>query len=123
MRNKNQFILFLCGVITIGLGGLAVWARGESGRTYTGIVEWRFEVSAFYPNGNCSAKPYWFSFDSEASGDIQKRWKEFGKPNALQVTFVGDLSRLGRWGHLGYYWREIRARTLIAAAPASHGCN
>jgi hypothetical protein len=99
-----------------------MWARGESNQTYTGTVEWGFEVSAFHPNGNCSRPAYWFDSDTPGGGEILQRWLDLGRPRAMRVTFVGDLSSLGRWGHIGGYIRQIRAVKLIDASAADARC-
>ena len=114
MLSKQKMVVSgLCVGIVLAVGLLALWAKGERNRTYTGTVEWRFEVSAFYPNGNCAARPYWLSTEGEAATELHRRWEELGRPGALRVRFVGDLSRVGTWGHLGGYVREIRPRTFL----------
>ena len=114
-------MLGLSGAIVF-TGLVAFWARGERNRTYVGTVEWRFEVSAFYPNGNCAARPYWLSTEGEATDELHRRWEELGRPGALRVKFVGDLTRFGTWGHLGGYNREIQPHTILEVSGPSHGC-
>ena len=50
------------------------------------------------------------------------RGRDLGRPRALRVTFIGDLSRIGRWGHLGGYVREVRAVKLIDVSATAHAC-
>jgi hypothetical protein len=115
-----------CGVVVVlvALALLLLYlAKGENNRIYEGRLEWRFEVSAFYPNENCSMHPYWFVKEGAARDELHSRWEELGRPEVLRIKFVGDLSRLGRWGHLGRYWREIRAIRMIEVSTAIGACD
>src|SRR5579859_7034970 len=122
LRKQKVVVLALCAGIALAIGLFTLWAKGERNQTYTGTVEWRFEVSAFYRNGNCAGRPYWLTTEGEAATELHKRWEELGKPHALRVTFVGDLSRVGTWGHLGGYVREIRPRSFLEVSGTPHGC-
>jgi hypothetical protein len=122
MLTKTTKWIIVCAVMAVVLL-LLVLGKGEHNRTYEGTLERGFEVSAFYPNGSCSAGRYWFVADEEASREVQKRWSELGRPGTLRVKFVGDLTRLGEWGHLGAYRREIRAHQILEVSRASGSCD
>jgi hypothetical protein len=117
MKNKWTVVF---GVI-FALLVFAVWAKGTGDGTYEGIVEKRFEVSAFYPNNSCSKSPYWFKTDRNADV-LWRQWEELGRPEAFHIKFVGSRSRIGMWGHLGKYRREIQAHNLIEVS-AAEPCN
>ena len=94
----NRRVLATPSFATVLIVGLLLWAKGERNQTFSGTVEWRFEVSAFHPNRDCTVPSYWLDIEVPAGGDLQKRWKELGRPEALRVTLTGDLSRVGRLG-------------------------
>ena len=117
----RKWILGFGGLFAV-VASLIIWAKGEQNRTYDGTVEWRFEVSAFYRDGNCSASPYWLRPEGEAATELHERWEELGRPGALRVKIIGDLTGIGSWGHLGKYRREIRPRTILEVSGVPHGC-
>jgi hypothetical protein len=98
------------------------WARGNDGRTYYGTAEWIGEQSKFYLNGKCSASPWWMSSEAEGTYEIRKRWEDLGRPAAVKVVFVGDVTKIGRWGQNGKFWREVSPRQVIEVLPLPGAC-
>ena len=96
-----------------------LWGLGSRDKMFEGTLQWGFEKSDFHLNGNCSATPYWYDSSKNPTVNLHDRWVELGKLEAMWVKFRGDLSSLGRYGHLGKYWREIRPATVIEVKPAT----
>jgi len=105
----NRFRAFSYIFASLLAAIVVFWAIATKNRTYEGILQHGFERSDFYPRGDCSASPYWFEAKGEAADQLNKRWVELGRPNGLRLRFVGDLTHIGLWGHLGKYKREIQA--------------
>ena len=85
-----------------------------------GTYQGGFETSAFLPDGDCSRRPFWFQWPDEDDYDVGARIKALGYPEALKIKLIANVSRLGRYGHLGYYRREVWPVKVISvdAAPA-----
>lgn len=120
---KRRVVALTVAAGAASLLGLVLWGMGRKDVDLSGTVQWGFEESAFFPNGDCSKTPFWWSDGPrEFEKQLDTRWKELGKPAALVVTVRADLSAVGMHGHLGKYRREIRPLKLITAAP-SHRCD
>ena len=78
-----------------------------------------FEESAFFPDGDCSKKPFWWEYPNQLDKDVGAKWEALGKPPALRLVVRGNLSAFGLHGHLGAYRREVQPIALISVAPAS----
>jgi hypothetical protein len=121
MSYKAKFILLLV-VVLIGFGFFLNWARGRAGRTYDGTAQWPGDRSEFFAAGKCSASPWWLETNSGATYEIRRRWEALGRPAAVRVIFVGDVTSLGRYGSNGKYWREVRPQTVIDVLALTAGC-
>ncbi|HEY2913660.1 MAG TPA: hypothetical protein VGK21_09900 [Candidatus Angelobacter sp.] len=97
---------------------LAWWAGGRREVLLDGTYESGFEASAFFPDGNCSKKPFWFHWPDERDYDMDARIKALEFPAALRVKLVANVSRLGQYGHLGGYPREVWPIKIISVDPA-----
>jgi len=117
-HNKAALIIVL---VVVTAGSIYLWARGSHGRVFDGLLQVGFEKSDFYPDGDCAASPYWYGGSAKDSENLRVRWKEIGSPPAMRVKFRGDLSRLGLYGHVNKYPREIRS-TAIVEAEAAPAC-
>jgi hypothetical protein len=98
---------------------VVIWAEGRRDIVLDGTLQWSFEESAFFPDGDCSQKPYWLEWSNNRDSDLDEKWKALGKPAALRVKLRGNLSSIGLHGHLGAYRREVQPITLLAVGPAS----
>jgi len=83
-----------------------------------GTYESGFETSAFLPDGDCSRRPFWLHWSEEGDYDVNARIKALGYPEALKIKLIGDVSRLGRYGHMGAYRREVWTIKIISVDPA-----
>lgn len=83
-----------------------------------GTYQGGFETSAFLPDGDCSKRPFWFNWSEEDDYDVGARIKALGYPEALHVRLIGDVSRLGKYGHMHAFHREVWAIKIISVDPA-----
>jgi hypothetical protein len=95
------------------------WARGRREIVLNGTLQFSFEESAFFPNGNCSNRPFWWEYPNPLDTDLTAKWEALGRPSALRVTVRGNLSAGGMHGHLGGYLREVQPVALISVSPTS----
>jgi hypothetical protein len=98
---------------------LCFWGKGRRDIVLDGTLQWCFEESAFFPNGDCSNKPLWWEWPNNRDSDLDAKWKTLGKPTALRVKLRGNLSSIGLHGHLGAYHREVQPITLLSVSAAS----
>lgn len=84
-----------------------------------GILQTGPEQSAFFPDGDCSKTPFWFDWPEQLDGHLNARLQTLGKPAALRLKLIGNLSPVGNYGHLGGYPREVRATKVIAVDAAT----
>lgn len=98
---------------------IALWARGRRNVVLEGTLQWGFEQSAFFPDGDCSKKPFWWEWPNQHDNDLNTKWQALGKPDALRVKMRGNVTRIGMYGHLGQYRREVQPVEVISVSPAS----
>ena len=95
------------------------WAKGRRSIVLEGTLQRGFEQSAFYPNGDCSKKPFWWQWPNDLDSDLNARWKAIGTSGALHVKVRCDVSSVGMHGHLGAYIREIQPLEIISISTAT----
>jgi hypothetical protein len=97
-------------IIAVGAFVIAVvfWGKGRRDIVLDGTLQRGFEESAFFPDGDCSNKPFWWDWPNNLDSDLDAKWKALGKPPALRVKIRGNLSAFGTHGHLGAYRREVQ---------------
>ncbi len=115
-RRRALFVLLAVAVVCLLF--LAFWAGGRREVPLDGTFQGGFEQSAFFPYGDCSKKPFWFKYPDEREYDMNARIKALGYPAALRVKLIGNVSRLGKYGHLGAYPREVWPIRIISVDPA-----
>lgn len=115
---KRRTLIALLSMAVVCFFFLAFWAGGRREVTLHGTVESWFEQSAFFPNGDCSRKPFWFNWPNERDYDMNARIEALGYPDALRVKLIGNVSRLGMYGHRGAYRREVWPIKVIPVDPA-----
>lgn len=111
-------LIALLSIIAACFFFLGLWAGGRREVTLEGTFQGGFEASAFFPNGDCSKRPFWFQFTDEGGYDIDVRILALGFPDALHVKLIANVSRLGSYGHLGAYRREVWPVKVISVDPA-----
>src|SRR6185369_739101 len=83
---------------------LAFQISGSRNKEFEGIWEQGFEHSDFFVGGNCDRPRYWL----RGTEDFYSQVHALGNPTAVRVKFKGTTTRLGSYGHLGQYIREIQ---------------
>ena len=92
-------------------GWLVITGQSQKQRVYVGTYEQGFERADFYPDGNCWRPPYWMDGFAPALHG-------FGNYSAVRVTFVGDATSIGGYGHLGAYVRRVQVSKVLSVEPA-----
>ena len=115
---KGRTLLPLLGIALVCVLFLALWAGGRRAVPLEGTVQTGPEQSAFFPDGDCSRKPFWFNWPDERDYDMNAKIRGLEYPDALRVKLIGNLSRLGEYGHLGGYPREVWPIKVISVTPA-----
>ena len=118
LKRRRVLIIVAVGILA-SIVAVVLWAKGSRDTVLDGTLQWGFEESAFFPDGDCSKKPFWWEWPNQLDSDLDAKWKALGKPTALRVKVRGNLSAFGLHGHLGAYRREVLPTTLISASPAS----
>ena len=98
---KRPTLLPLLAIAVVCVLFLALWAGGRPAVPLEGTVQTGPEQSAFFPDGDCSRKPFWFNWPHEFDYDMNAKIRGLEYPDALRVKLIGNLSRLGKYGHLG----------------------
>jgi hypothetical protein len=112
----------VAAAVAVGFGGCSGRDGSEGkGRLFEGYYETGFEISAFYPGKACPAdgEQYWLvaaegSGFSERLGELMKDPPASGPPisGLYRVKFLGAVSDVGQYGHLGAYTREVTVNKL-----------
>ena len=92
-RTKRRMIAFFA--IAVVCFSLVFWARGRRSLVLEGTLQWGFEQSAFFPDGDCSVTPFWWKWSDQHDNELNTRWQSLGKPEALRVKLIGNLSWVG----------------------------
>ncbi len=116
---RSRFQISVAVGVAVCVVALVFWWKGRRDILLDGTLQWGFEESAFFPNGNCSSKPFWWEWPNNRDSDLDTKWRALGKPTALRVTLRGNLSSFGLHGHLGAYRREVQPIMLLSVRPAS----
>jgi hypothetical protein len=112
LTSTNRVARLTAAALLIALAGwLLITGRSQKQRVYAGPYEQGFERSDFYPDGNCWRSPYWMDGFAPALHG-------FGNYSAVRVTFVGDATSVGGYGHLGAYVRRIQVSKVLSVEPA-----
>jgi|SRR6185312_8142714 hypothetical protein len=117
---KRKTLIALLSITVVCFSFIAFWAGGRHAVLLEGTYQGGFEMSAFFPDGDCSKKPFFFRWPDEDDYDMGARDRALGYPAALHVKLIGNVSRLGRYGQMGAYRREVWPIKVISvdAAPA-----
>jgi hypothetical protein len=116
---RRRFLITIAAGVAACVIALVLWGKGRRDIVLDGTLQWGFEESVFFPDGDCSNKPYWLEWPNNRDSDLDAKWKALGKPTALRIKVRGNLSAFGMHGHLGGYRREVRPIARIFVGPAS----
>lgn len=115
---KRFRVLFSLAVLAFTVL-LALQIRGSHDAEFEGVWEHGFEHSDFFVAGDCQRPRYWLSGSEEFYSQV----RALGNPTAVRVRFKGTTTRMGSYGHLGQYLREIQVAKVItieASRPCIH---
>jgi hypothetical protein len=115
---KRRTLIVLLSIAVVCFFVFAFWAGGRREVALEGTFQGGFEASAFFPDGDCSKRPFWFQFADERNYDMNARIRALGFPDALHVKLIANISRLGMYGHLGAYRREVWPIKIISVDSA-----
>ena len=121
-RRTQLVPLLLLSALAAGI--LINSVRGKTDQTISGIVVMDFPVYKFYPDQkDCNQRgtPY-LLIPNSRFGEIASNTAPIDDLDALlhaawRVKLRGNLSRLGRYGPRGIYWREFDVQYVIDAVP------
>ena len=109
-KNRKAKFSLIATILLLVVLFIAI-RRPEHSKTYTGLYEHGFERSIFYPDGKCWRPAYWV----DAMPELDLPRNSF----AVEVTFIGDTTPIGSYGHMGAYIRESRVIKVLNAKPAA----
>lgn len=86
---------------------------------YSGLYRQGFEQSDFYPDDG--GGPWWLAYDGDFWSRIEAFGEGAGRGNhvLVRIAVTGQLSAIGRHGHLGVYERELNVERLLKVEVAS----
>jgi hypothetical protein len=116
---RRPILIIIAVTLTTCTFALVFWAKGSRDIVLNGTIQRGFEESAFFLDGDCSNKPFWWEWPNQLDNDLDAKWKALDQPSALRVRVRGNLSSLGRHGHLGVYRRQVQPIALISVSSAS----
>jgi hypothetical protein len=81
---------------------------------YSGTWDWHFETSAFTTDD--ARGPWWLHAEGAQWEQINAPLSEAASPwGRVHLIVEGELSKPGRYGHLGDYERQFRVTRVIGA--------
>lgn len=100
---------------------LGACAMSPAARTYTGVYAEGLETMTFQPDGQDET---WAVAGGEGVYALQAAAHHVTSPDGVRAPFRvratirGELSRPGRYGHLGLFRRQITITEVVEATPA-----
>jgi hypothetical protein len=117
-------IVPMIALCTLALAVAISAARGKTNQIVDGVVVMDYSNYRFYPDAkDCHLRgtPYWLvpnrEFHDLAPLPITTDFQHLDRilHAAWRVKVRGNLSRIGRYGFQGKYWRELDVRPVIDA--------
>ena len=115
----SQTRVGVLAVLTVCLFCVVILARPRGARTLKGIYQTGPEQSAFFVDGDCSKRPFWFTWPDQLDKDSEKRLWSVGRPEALRLKVRASVSPEGKYGHLQGYPREVQVLEVISVDAAT----
>ena len=121
----RRLVLILVALAALAVISIATFRqvfKGKRNQTLSGIYVTGFEHSDFYPNATrCppSGTRYWLV--PETIPTLRPPGAPSPRHTAAYISFVGDLSPVGSYGHLGQYRREVEVTKILEVKNAD-GC-
>lgn len=110
--------LLFAFVFVVLLGACAI---SPAARTYTGVYAEGLEAMTFHPDGQDET---WAVAGGDGVYALQAAAPHVTSPDGVRAPFRvratirGELSRAGRYGHLGFFRRQITITEVLEAMPA-----
>lgn len=112
-------IVPVCAICALALAILINSAKGKSNQTLDGLFVLEYPRYEFYAGlKDCPAHgtAYWLVPNSDFNKEVTSTDSEHLERlfhGAWRVRLRGNLSRIGRYGYQGRYWREIRVLDVL----------
>lgn len=105
----------LVAVLIVLLAACAHSPRGEASSTqrFAGYYEAEWERQVFHP---CNSPELWWAWNTAPI--VQESEGRFGR---YFVVLEGEVSPVGRYGHLGRYPRQILVTKVLEVRPEEGG--
>lgn len=114
-RTQGRILIIIILIAVLCL--VIFWTRGRREAPLEGILQAGPEQSAFFPDGDCSKKPFWFHLPDPRVYDLNAKWMALGNPGAVRIKLIGNISWRGKYGHLGGYPREVWPVKVLSVHP------
>ncbi len=121
-RRVGPILITIIVLAVISMVAFKLISRRKRNQTLSGIYVMGFEKSDFYPSADrCppSGTRHWL--DPETIPALRGAMGASPPHSTMYISFVGDLSPLGSYGHLGQYWREVEVSKILEV-KAVEGC-
>ena len=92
MARRRVLIIIAVGVAACVVA-LVFWGKGRRDIVLDGTLQWGFEESAFFPNGDCSIKPLWWEWPNNRDGDLDAKWKAWESQPRCASNCAGIFPR------------------------------
>jgi hypothetical protein len=93
------------------VSGCSLTGDGRDG-TFSGMVEFGFEQSAFEP---CNSDEIWWIDGGTEAGTLSEQYFQLQQQGATPVfaRVEGETTERGTYGHVGAYDRELRVDAIV----------
>jgi hypothetical protein len=115
LATRNTLALLITSVACLFAGCASVSEPQTQVGTFRGYYTKSFEVSTFAP---CGIRQLWWVTGRVDSLISALTSAEGFVGGTIYTEFTGELSRPGRYGHLGAYSREVVVRSVTVARQA-----
>jgi hypothetical protein len=92
---RRRVLITIAVAVAACVVAVVFCGKGRRDIVLDGTLQWGFEESAFFSDGDCSNKPFWWEWPNNRDTDLDAKWKALGKPTALRVKVRGNLSAFG----------------------------
>ena len=89
---RRRIQIIIVGLVVASIIVFVWWAKGSRNTVLAGTFQWGFEESAFFPDGDCSKKPFWWQYPNQLDKDVGARL--WGNRRALRLIVRGIFPHL-----------------------------
>jgi hypothetical protein len=80
---RRRFLSTIAAGVAACVIAVVLWGKGRRDIVLDGTLQRGFEESAFFPDGDCSNKPYWWEWPNNRDSDLDAKWESLGKANCI----------------------------------------